>query len=201
MRNQRGFLTLDFIFSMILIWGFTMLLFAVTMTLTTASIVQYITFASARNYFAAHSDPSVQLQVGEQKYSELVNNPVFKPLVSGGWFEIDSKPNIGDISKVKTEFNPADKNEFYGAGTRFVAKILDFKIAYFGSTDPEGDGSGSGFQTYIGSYLGREPSSSECWAFIQERWKAIRALSVSGGASYSTGTDNQAYKPMEDSGC
>lgn len=201
MKSQKGFITLDFLFAVILIWGFTMILLRMSLTLTTASVVQYITFASARNYFAAHSDPSVQVQMAERKYTELLQHPVFRPMFANNWFEVLEKPDIGDISKIKPGFSPGENNKFWGVGTTFVAKLLDFKLPYFGSSDPEGDGEGGGFETYISSFMGREPTSSECWQFTQERFKAIRALDTKGAASYSTGSSLNAYNPVEDSGC
>ncbi len=201
MRNQSGFMTMDFLFAIVLIIGMCAMLFAISLTLTTASVVQYITFSSARNYFAAHDSPSRQVERAEQKYQTLIQNPVLRPLLSGGWFEILDKPNVGKISDIRQGLNTQGGNKFYGVGTDFTARILDFNIPYFGSTDPESDGSGDGFGTYLGSYLGREPTSTECWEFTNRRWEAIRKLSASGGAAYGSGTSNEGYFPIEDSGC
>lgn len=201
MRNQQGFMTMDFLFAIVLIIGLSALLFMLSLTLTTASIVQYVTFSSARNYFAAHVNPTAQVSRAEKKYQELLGNPVLKPLLSNGWFEILDKPDVGNIAQIKPGFNTQGKNQFFGVGTDFTARILDFNIPLLGSTDPESDGSGDGFNTYLGSYLGREPTSQECWEFTATRWEAIRNLDVSHGASYSTGTSNEGYNSMEDSGC
>lgn len=201
MRNQKGFMTMDFLFAIVLIVGFTGLLFKLSLTLTTTSIVQYITFASARNYFPAHNDPSNQVAKAEQKYTELVTDPVLSPLLSNGWFEILDKPDVGDISRIKGGFDTKGKNKFWGVGTNFTARLLDFNIPFFGASDPESDGSGQSFQTYLGSYLGREPTSQECWEFTAARWQMIRNLAVSQGTDYSSGTSNEGYYPMEDSGC
>jgi len=200
-KSQSGFMTMDFIFAITLMLGFCVLLFTISLTLTTASIVQYTTFASARNYFAAHTTSERQVEMAEQKYLDLVGNPVIKPLLAGGWFEVLEKPEIGDISSKKPEFIPATKNTFWGVGTSFTAKILDFSIPFFGATDPESDGSGGGFSTYISSHLGREPSASDCNTFTAQRWEMIRNLSPSKGAAYSSGTGSDGYLPMEDSGC
>lgn len=201
MKNQGGFMTMDFLFAIVLIIGLSLLLFKLSITLTTASVVQYITYSSARNYFAGHADPSNQVDQAEKKYRELIQNPVFKPLLSGGWFEILDKPDVGNISEIRPGYNTQERNQFWGVGTDFTAKLLDLKIPFFGATDPESDGSGGGFTTYLGSYLGREPTSKECWEFTKNRWQAIRNLSVSRGADYSTGTPSNGYVPVEDSGC
>jgi len=194
-------MTLDFIFALVLIIGFSAILFVISITMTTVSVVQYITFSASRNYFAAHTDPANQVQMATQKYQELISDPVIKPLLSNGWFEVLKEPNVGDLSRVEPALGAPKVNTFWGVGTSFTAKILDFNLPYFGKSDPDGTGDGSNFETYISSMLGREPTEKECWEFIANRWKAIRAISVSGGAAYSTGTSEDAYVPMEDSGC
>jgi hypothetical protein len=203
MTNQKGLITVDFLFALVLILGFASLMFVLSFSLSMASITQYITFAASRNYFAAHLDQDLQQARAKAKYQELIGNPVFKPLYANGWYLIDAEPRIGDHLQFKPEYEEAagGTNKFWGVGTSFTAKVLDFRIPFFGSTNPDGDGSGEGFKTYIGSYLGREPTSAECIDFTAARWDAIRGLSVSGGAAYSTGTSASGYFPMTDDGC
>ena len=202
-NNERGLVTVDFVFSMVLILGLTSLLFVLTFTLSVASITQYITFAAARNYVVAHVDKKMQEDRAVAKYKELISNPVFKPLYSNGWYKVDAEPNVGDHTKIIPEFDGATRgtNKFWGVGTNFVAAVLEFKIPGYGSTLPDGDGSGGGFKTYMGSYMGREPSGDECMQFTAARWNAIRNLSSSGGAGYSSGTSAQGYFPIADDGC
>jgi len=203
MRNERGLITVDFLFSMVLILGLASLMFVLTFTLSLASVTQYITFAAARNYEVAHLDQATQEARALAKYKELVSHPVFRPLFTNGWYKVDAEPNIGDHTKIIPEFQSAagDVNKFWGVGTSFTAAVLEFRIPFFGSTQPDGDGSGEGFKTYMGSYLGREPTADECHQFTNARWTAIRNLPVSGGAAYSTGTSGSGYFPMTDDGC
>ncbi len=202
-RNERGIITVDFIFAMVLILGLSSLMFVLSFTLTVASITQYVTFAAARNYVVAHLDQATQEARATAKYQELTDNPVLKPLYNNGWFKVDKAPGVGDHTKIISEYGSedADFNQFWGVGTNFTAAVLDFKIPFLGSTQPDSDGSGDGFKTYMGSYLGREPSSDECIQFTAARWTAIRGLSVSGGAAYSTNTGGNGYFPMTDDGC
>lgn len=204
MKNERGMITVDFLFSLVLILGLSGLLFVLTFTLSVASVTQYVTFAAARNYAPAHINEATQKERANQKYNELRNHPVLKPLYNNGWFTIDAQPGIGDHTTIIPEFQQAVRgapNKFWGAGTHFTAKVLAFKIPFFGSTTPDGDESGEGFKTYLGSYLGREPTTDECLQFTNARWNAIRNLPVSGGAGYSTGTGAGGYFPMADDGC
>lgn len=200
-KNERGLITVDFMFSLVLIMGMSALLFVLTFTLSIASVTQYLTFAAARNFAVAHVDQAAQAQRAQAKYLELLNNPVLKPLFTNGWFQVDGQVTVGDQRQMIAGADGDSFSLFWGAGTSFTARILDFHIPFFGSTVPDGDGRGSGFRTYISTNLGREPTSAECIEFTAGRWTAIRNLQVSGGASYSTGTGAQGYFPMTDDGC
>jgi len=197
MKNQRGFITVDFIFAVVLIFGMTVLLFAVSLTLTVASITQYVTFAAARNYMAGHLDVSHQTTNAQTKYSSLVGNSVFQPLFQNGWFTVDGQATMGDITQTIQAYAPSngDPNLFWGVGTNFTAKILDFHIPFFGSTNPDSNSGGNDFQIFMGSYLGRDVTSSECMSFVAQRWSAITAL----GNGYSTAQGT--YAIQADDGC
>lgn len=203
MKNQRGLITVDFLFSMVLVLGLSGLLFVLTFSLSIASVTQYITFAAARNYAASNINQATQTERANQKYRELTAHPVMKPLYTNGWYTVDELPGVGDHTQIIPEFAQAAQgpNKFWGVGTNFTARVLAFQIPGFGSTAIEGDESGEGFKTYLGSYLGREPTMEECLAFTADRWRAIRALPASGGASFSTGTGAAGYYPMADNGC
>lgn len=200
-NNQRGFITADFMFSIVVIFGLTAVLFSMTFTLTVASITQYITFAAARNFTVAHLTPELQRERALLKYQELVDNKVFAPLYKNGWFVIAKAPDVGNVSESIEGYKASgtDPNLFWGVGTQFTAKILEFEIPFIGSTNPDGDGSGNEFKTYMGSYLGREVTTDECVKFTERRWEFISSLSVQGGAPYSTAQGK--YFPSTDNGC
>lgn len=208
LNSQSGMITLDFLFAFVLVMGFAGLLFALTLTLTVVELTQYITFASARNYSAGHINVIYQEQQARLKYKELTEGSVFAPLYSNGWFEID-KPEaalVGDATQMFPEYKPStpeEPNLFYGVGTKFIARMLEFNIPFFGSTTDEGDGQGSGFKTFVASYLGRDVTTNECLNFFNsQRWEKIRALPVSGASPYSALTPaNEAYVVVTDNGC
>lgn len=202
LRNERGILSVNFLFSMVLILGLAGLMFVLCFSLSVASMTQYVTFSMARTYAAGHLSEGAQRELANKKYQELINNPVLKPLYNNGWFSVDPTPGIGDHTTIIPGFQEAAQgvNKFWGAGTTFTAKILSFTIPFFGSTAPD-DETGEGFKTYLGSYLGRDPTTQECLNFTAARWSAIRALTVTGGASYSTGTPAGGYFPQTDDGC
>jgi hypothetical protein len=201
LADQSGFITVDFVFSMVLILGMSGLLFVLTFALSMASVTQYVTFAVARTYEGANIDQDAQTKLAQQKYQELLNSKVLKPLYTNGWFTVDADATLGDQTKVVKGWGGDKVNEFWGAGTHFIARILDFHIPFFGSTNPDGDGTGSNFAAYMSSNLGREPTTKECLDFTARRWETILKLPSSAGASYSSGANNSKYFPMTDNGC
>ncbi len=127
-----------------------------------------------------------------------------KRLYTNGWFEVMQEPDVGDISQLMPGYQqePSAPNAFVGVGTSFTARMLDFKIPFYGSTSPDEDSQGSGFSTYLASYLGREVSARECYGFVQQRWQAIRQLPAAAGTtSYSNHTSEKGYFVYDDNGC
>lgn len=195
LKNSKGIITLDFLFAFTLIFGFTILFFSLALTLTVVEVTQYITFTAARKTNAAHLDENSQQALGKEKLNELFSNKVLAPLYKSGWFEVTNLTT----GKMPGYADKTDK--FYGAAVTFIARILDMQIPFYGSTAPNGDGTGNNFRTIIASYLGREPTTKECMDFNAQRWSTIRNLSVVGAAPYSTSTADGGYYNYADDGC
>lgn len=200
MGNNKGSITINFLFAFVLVMGFSALLFALSLTLMMAEVTQYVTFASARNFFAGHINEPAQRVLASAKYNQLIGHPVLRPLYTNGWFEIQAIPTIGDITQLKSDIAPARSPYMYfGTGTDFIARMLDFEIPFFGSTAPDGDGQGSGFKAFIASYLGREVTVNECLNYTAQRWEAIKGLDESyANGNYVT---VNPYVTLDDNGC
>ncbi|MCB9025642.1 MAG: hypothetical protein H6625_04950 [Bdellovibrionaceae bacterium] len=210
-NQNSGGITIDFIFAITLIMGLSAILLSLSLTLTVASITQYITFATARAQMAAHHTTDEQVASAQRQFNRLYSDPLFSPLYNGNWFQLSEPAFLlkpGDLKTFKTDFpdvklSPGQPDLFIGFAITFVARILDFQIPFYGSTSDMG-GDGSGFTTVIASFLSKEPSSLQCRDFGAERWKAIRKLNVNGGgADYSSfTTDNGGYVfYLNDNGC
>lgn len=201
LRSQSGLVTLDYLFAFILVGGFSLLLFALSTTLSTVEIVQYITYSSARNFYASHVTPKRQFDAAQKKYNELISNPVLSPLFRNGWFALDQRTfTIGSVTKTNPDFQvyrqPDQTNLFHGTAVYLVAKVLDFNVPFFGPTTRITDGGKEGYGAYIGSYLGRESTFSECENLMKTRWEAIKSLD----SNYSQANARFAYVPS-DNGC
>ena len=193
-KSNKGFIATDFLFSFVLVLGLTFLLFALTFTLSMVEVTQYITFSGARSYMAAHTDPDAQLEQGQLKYSSLVENAVFSPLYTNGWFEIAPAGAVVGVHSDDYGQEADDYYNFYGISTFFKAPVLNISIPMYGSTVTEDKK--DGFQTTIGSFLSREPSQIECEGFTRQRWEKIKAA---GNFQIPNNNDNPVN--IMDNGC
>lgn len=191
LKNNRGMLTLDFIFASLLMFAFCAILFAFSITFTAVNIAQYSTFASARAYFAAHKNEDEQQKQGQNKFQQLIRN-ADAPLgnyFKNGWFE------LGDIklSDFSSEYSEQpDSETFVGARVSFIAKILNMKIPLLGSTADDD------LSANISSYLMREPTEEECKDFVDQRFNKIQTLK----SGFSNGfVQPTQYLSMMDDGC
>ncbi len=189
LKNEKGFLTLDFIFAFIIIFGFVGVLFSFAMTFLVVETIQYVSFASARNYSLAHLNEDKQKERAIEKYKELTTSQALSALLSNGWFEVREPANyqFNDI------YQPEPSSEiFLGVRILFKAPILFKRVPFMGKTgsDPEG------FTAHIQSFLSREPNFSECRDnFMSQRAMALKNL---GGYNFNP---NQAHHYMMDNGC
>lgn len=175
-RNEHGLITLDFMFALMMCIGFSVVFFAISITLSMVEVTQYIAFASARSYSSAHETPGDQEATGNAKYKELLQNKVFKGLYSLKMITIPpaGSPVVGDYNDQFMDVQtPADDNNtFTGSQVSFKANILNFQVPFLGATAEE---STTG-QATISAYLIREVSSQEC----RESFNRARYLKLKG---------------------
>lgn len=171
LRNEKGILTIDFLFAFIMVFGFTAILYSFAFTLSVAEVVQYISYATARNYNLAHLDETQQRERGQQKFQELSQNPSIAALISAGWFQIGDA-QIGDFNDDYPGDNGLDSANFIGVRIPFSAPVLYKRIPFLGTTGNDPDG----FTANINSYLAREPTFQECEAFANQRGDALSGL-------------------------
>lgn len=171
LTNQKGLLTLDFIFATLLVFGFSTIIFSFGITLSVVEVVQYITFSTARNYSLAHYDENKQKERAQLKFDELTSHPAIIPLIDSGWFETGTL----QISDFNSEYSPDSSfgaDNFVGARVEFSAPILYKRIPLIGTTGTDPDG----FKANIQSFLAREPTFKECQSFTSERINRIGNL-------------------------
>jgi hypothetical protein len=202
LNNQAGLVTIDFLFAIVLGFGMTAILFAMTFTLTVVEVAQYITFSAARAHAAANINKDTQKTAAREKYSQLISSAALAPLFSGGWFELSKKNELeirsGETESFKDEYKAAsspNRAVFTGVRTTFTAHVLDMQLPMIGKTSDD-DG---GFKTKILTVMIREPSQEECQQFMKSRIEAINKLE--GGTRFSSYSSASKAVPMEDNGC
>ena len=198
--NERGVITVDYLFAMVLVMGFSFILFALSLTLTMTEVIQYVTYSSARNFYAGNMNPQEQQSLAFIKYQSLTQNEVLEPLLNGGWFELRDVTISSDIPNNKPELadyeQDPNQNLFHGTVVYFTSKVLDFSIPFYGDTANDDIRKQDEFGAYIGSYLGREVTQEECENLVKFRWTEIRNLD----SRYSTAPDSN-YVGIADNGC
>lgn len=211
-KNSRGMLTAEFIFSLVLVAGLCIVLFALNFTLSMTEVTQYIVFSASRAHAAAHKSVTEQQQMGKDKYNALINNAILKNLLNnpdGGWFqlssfEVRSGGDGGNTFNDEYGLAGAPTNgdsyiPYTGARVSFQPKLLNVKIAFLGSTaeDP-----GAGFTpAKITAFLVREPTQKECWDQVLKRYDAILNLDPRYKILGSSGANGYRNKEIEDNGC
>ena len=204
-QSQRGIITVDFVFALVIGFGMSALLFAMTMTLSVVEITQYISFSAARSYAAAQKNPADQDVAARTKYDRLINNPTFSAFFQNGWFQISPKSSIeirggatddqnqGSFSRDYPSVSP-NREIFMGVRTKLTSKVLSLKLPLVGQTSEDEDG----FSTRVISILIREPTQDECQNLIKARYSAIMSLDK----RYQIYSNHQSdYVAMEDNGC
>ncbi len=193
LNNERGSLTIDFLFATVLVMGVSGLLFALCFTLTVVEISQYIAFASSRTYYGSHFNEQTQTAQAEQKFNQLLYDSPWKVLFKKeGWFKL-TYINTGDFREDYPNDIQNDNASFWGTVVELESKVLDFKIPFYGSTNPEDNA----FKAKVTSFLGREPSSEECINFSNERFDEIKKLN----SKFQGNIPNKKVESFYDNGC
>ncbi|MDZ4662799.1 MAG: hypothetical protein SGJ18_14395 [Pseudomonadota bacterium] len=197
-KHSAGFITVDFIFALITVFGLSTLLFALTFTLSVVEVVQYITFSSARSFYAAHLGKEKQKEMGIKKYQSLLANKVFAPLFrAGGWFELKGGPGFDEsLSGAWNDVYPGNSNPtgkaYLGSRVKLVANLMNIRIPILGNTGEKP------FAANVSSFLSREPNEDECMAFMAQRLNfLLQKPEFAGG----TGIDREKYFFTPDNGC
>lgn len=197
-KNNKGILTLDFIFSTLIVFAFSAVLFVFGLTLSVFEVVQYMTFTTARNFSLSHIDDQSRRNRAELKFSELSENNVLKPLFKNGWYELGQLQLDDFNSEYEQPEDPrqpqGDSLTFFGARVQLKAKVMAIKVPVIGKTEGDEDS----FVVTISSFLSPEPTLNDIsQSFTDERFKQILNLDGSySGGSVSPG----AYAPIMDNG-
>lgn len=192
LRDESGIITLDFIFALTLSFGFAIIFFAMSFTLSMVEMSQYITFAAARAYNGANVSREAQEDLARKKYAELKASPMIKTILATKWITLGDV-QLGDFSDDGYDNSQPDFSVYVGARVPFKANVLNMRIPVLGNTI---DDSSTGSAT-LNAYLMREVSTQECREnFTNARYEKIRQLDSRYGA-----LPNAPAAIITDNGC
>lgn len=173
-KSESGFMTIDFLFGLLLSIAFVMVFLALSYSLAVVEITQYASFSIARTYMASHSSTAAQNKQALKKYAQLQTS--LSQIFKSDLFGIGQPKFLTSSGKEYTT----------GVQIPIQLKMLNMNIPFFGSTSD-----GTDFNSMITTYLIREPTEKECLDFNDNRAALI------GAQSYPM----KKYIRVSDNGC
>ena len=184
--NSSGFIAADFLFSFVLVISCGIIIFALTFSLATTEIAQYITWSAARSYSAA------ALAINGSNSSKKAADDKFKnlsakfPLLTGNgadspWFVLtleqvgdDASRGMADMSanlKNNSSTSPTgteNRHPWTGVSSKFELKLFQsIRIPFIGKISSNPDV----FTFPLRAFILRNPSQEECLGFFKKRIK------------------------------
>lgn len=210
LSNQSGFIVADFLMAFVIVIGVGLFIFALTFSLATIEISQYIVWSSAHTYSMGNSDEATSKKEASLKFNTLSSQ---FPLLTGKgesspWFILENF-SAGDLStnsffsefvkdtsdKLNRDGNTELRQPWTGVGaTLFLKLFSNIKIPFLGKTNSEPDN----LKFPLFGFIIRSPSSDECRQFFNKRFsEGIKKLD-----GFSTvGTTEINGLIVEDNGC
>ena len=205
LKSNSGFLSVDFMFSIVVCSMICMMFFALTTTLSVIELSQYVAFSVSRAHMAGDVTILEQRNAAINKFKILVNSTTTSHLADiishNGWFTIkpikDEQIKSGKTNGFFDEYdeNSADPIAKTGVRLGLEVSILKMNIPFLGSTKNEE------FNAQITGLLIREPTVEECREALDlnNRYNAIRNIDSARFGTYPLDAD--AYTALEDNGC
>ncbi len=198
-NSEAGFIAAEFLFSFILVISCGMIVFALTFSLMTVEVAQYVTWSAARAYSSGNLSKADSEAAGRKKFTNLA---AAFPLLSGAageWFEL-SAVSVG--KNVATGMASLDDSNRMGEETRHpwsgfsssleLKLFKSLKIPFLGPITKDE----SLFKFPLHAFILRNPSQAECIKFFEDRMTAIQDL-----PDFKNVPTGGTYVPHEDNGC
>lgn len=213
-NSNSGFIIADFLFAFVLVIGIGIFVFALTFSLATIEITQYIVWSTARNFAAANTDVAKAEEQAKTKFENLRST---FPLLSGqgstsggsSWFEMEAAI-VGDLAKSDADFlgkisggdrenldgQGEQRQPWTGASSKLTLNLFSgLQIPFLGKIAEDK----SDFSFPIRAFVIRHPSVEECQKFYKGAQRFTEGIDKLEGFA---GIGNEtAYFPQEDNGC
>jgi hypothetical protein len=172
-RNNSGFLIADFLFAFVMVIGIGVFVFALTFSLATIEVGQYIVWSTARNYAAGNISEKIANSQAIDKFGFLIDQ---FPLLTNSdgnssWFELSKDDlRVGELDEIDPGFNISSddkKNNFRqpwtGVSTSINLKLFaGLNLPFLGKVANDQ----SAFKFPIRAFLLRNVAIDECQRFF-----------------------------------
>lgn len=210
--NEKGILTAEFIFSIVLASMMIIILLSMTSTLSAIEIAQYFAYSTARTYTVAHVSEAKQLDLAKRKFKSLVSNPEISPLLGAsedeGMFvlkEPEFRGGTGSTSQPTFNDTYASQNHegfpFTGVRIELIVNVLKKNYPMLGKTYSDSE---NAFSTYLTAFIFREPTREECLENMKiQRYNLILGLDTRFSNLGASGIHKYSEREatVEDNGC
>lgn len=210
-KNQKGFVAADFIFSFTLVIGCGVLIFALTFSLMTVEVAQYITWSAARSFSAANSNPGLQSTAASTKFNNLSKNFPLLTDESNNWFSLilggtglnattnsDGSQAGIKVTDPTNSMGGQTRQPWVGVSSQLHLKLFQsINLPFLGkiTNNPET------FKFALHAFMLRNPSREECITFMKDRYaNGILQIDDLKDAPV-TPNSAAAYIASEDNGC
>lgn len=205
--GEEGFIVADFLFSFILILGCGMVVFALTFSLMTIEVGQYITWSAARSYSGAAINKDESVTAAQEKFQKLsAQFPLLTGSSTSSWFELkignvgaDARPQSLQDADQKNSLGGESRHPWSGVSATLDLKLFKgLKIPFLGRIARDGDT----FKMDLSAFLLRNPSQQECLDFTKNKFRdgILQMNDGQMGQGY-LGQGANMYVPVEDNGC
>ena len=176
-KNEKGILSLDFIFSFMAVYAISMVFTLLSVTLMMSDVVQYISYSMARAHISGDVNIDEQKIASEEKLNELLGTYLGVLIKREGdeeaFFTIEPNADPDLVLEDTGWSGGGARQRPYGMRIRYISNVLrDARIPILGSPSDGGDEDFGTANIY--SFLYREPSTEECLNFNRARWNVIQ---------------------------
>lgn len=174
LNNNSGFIIADFLFAFVMTIGVGIFIFALTFSLATIEVAQYIVWSTARHYSAANVNQATAAASAKDKLKKLAEEFPLLTNSSGdsAWFELDidgavisdrldqADPSLG-ISGLDAEND--QRQPWTGVSSKLTLKLFrGLQIPMLGKVGYDREA----FELPVRAFLIRNVSQNECIKFF-----------------------------------
>lgn len=203
-NSQSGFAAAEFLFTFVLVISCGLVVFALTFSLMTIEVAQYITWSAARSYSAGNVSKEANQIAGETKFDNLAAAfPLLSNTNNTDWFNFSRKrvgpasPNMLSNMDISNRLGEESRHPWSGVSATIELKLFkSLKVPFLGAVTNDEDL----FEFPLHAFLYRNPSQEECRQFYQNRLQE-GIISLPDFQQISSDIRTNNYTPHEDNGC